>query len=94
FTDTDLLSRYQSVTPDQQQLLQKLTPLIPAKMAEIHKLAETMDIQAATPLPPTQYTEKEQEFHFARSKTESSVDDVYRAANLVEQDVYLQGKHG
>ncbi|MED1657797.1 type IV secretion protein Rhs, partial [Brevibacillus agri] len=93
FSEEELFARFRAFGPDKLQLLNRLTPLVQAKMQELSQLEESMEAQSTTP-PAVQFTEKEQEFRFARSKTESSVDELYRAANLVEQDVYLEGKHG
>ncbi|MGG4451226.1 RHS repeat domain-containing protein [Brevibacillus porteri] len=95
FSSDQLISQFDHFSQENKDLLNRLTPLVQSKVNEIKSLEETLDIQAVNTTPPAVlYTEKDQEFRFARSKTEQSVDDVYRAANLVEQDLYLPGKHG
>ncbi|WP_412679447.1 RHS repeat domain-containing protein [Brevibacillus fortis] len=95
FSSDQLISQFDHFSQENKALLNRLTPLVQSKVNEIKSLEETLDIQAVNTTPPAVlYTEKDQEFRFARSKTEQSVDDVYRAANLVEQDLYLPGKHG
>ncbi|MGZ0052668.1 polymorphic toxin-type HINT domain-containing protein [Brevibacillus gelatini] len=93
-SEDELFARFRAFAPDELQLLNRLTPFVQTKMQELSQLEESMEAQSTPTLPEMQFTEKEQEFRFARSKTESSVDELYRAANLVEQDVYLEGKHG
>ncbi|MGG1895570.1 RHS repeat-associated core domain-containing protein [Brevibacillus formosus] len=88
-----IITQFGNLSQESKDLLQRLTPLVLSKINEIKQLEEQMEVQSTTP-PPVKYTEKDQEFRFARSKTEQSVDDVYRAANLVEQDLFLPGKHG
>ncbi|NTU32695.1 RHS repeat-associated core domain-containing protein [Brevibacillus sp. HB1.1] len=94
FSSDQLISQFDNFSQEHKDLLNRLTPLIQSKINEIKSLEETIEIQAVSTPPSVLYTEKDQEFRFARSKTEQSVDDVYRAANLVEQDLYLPGKHG
>ncbi|KLH95816.1 type IV secretion protein Rhs, partial [Brevibacillus formosus] len=95
FYSDQLISQFDHFSQENKALLNRLTPLVQSKVNELKSLEETLDIQAVNTTPPeVLYTEKDQEFRFARSKTEQAVDDVYRAANLVEQDLYLPGKHG
>ncbi|WP_371811785.1 RHS repeat-associated core domain-containing protein [Brevibacillus sp. HB1.3] len=95
FSSDQLISQFDNLSQENKALLNRLTPLVASKVNELKSLEETLDIQAVNTTPPeVLYTEKDQEFRFARSKTEQAVDDVYRSANLVEQDLYLPGKHG
>jgi len=94
FSSFQLISIYDQQSTDNRSLLDTLTPYVKSKINELKQLESSIEAQATTPLPEVQYKEKDQEFRFARSKTEQSVDEVYRAANIVEPDVYLEGKHG
>jgi len=93
-SDTEAIARYESLSSEQHALLDSYTPEVREKINELKELQSPIEAQTTTPLPAVQYTEKEQEFRFTRSKTEQSVDEVYRAANIVEPDLYLEGKHG
>lgn len=94
YSTEQIVAQYENLSQESKNLLDRLTPLVLAKIKEIKELEQPMLAQAVASVPPVLYTEKDQEFRFARSKTEQAVDDLYRAANLVEQDIYLPGKNG
>lgn len=91
YSDLQIITTYDSLNREKKTLLNSLTPNVLQKVTELKQQNKETEIQDVLPV---QYTEKEQEFRFSRSKTEQSVDEVYRAANIVEQDLYLPGKHG
>ncbi|MGO0059931.1 RHS repeat-associated core domain-containing protein [Brevibacillus fluminis] len=49
---------------------------------------------ASTPPADIKYTQSDQKLHYFRGNTAKPVDDMYRAANVVERDIVLEGKHG
>lgn len=93
YTEDQALTMVEQLTTEQRTLLDTHTPLIAQKLQEREANEEPIELQSTTP-PPVQYTEKQQEFQFSRPKTEQPVDPFYRGANVVENDVILEGKHG
>ncbi|MGC5324655.1 RHS repeat domain-containing protein [Brevibacillus sp. SYSU BS000544] len=57
--------------------------------------ARTQSVQRSISEPTeTKYTMKDMEYQYFKSKTLNPVDDLYRGANVVENDIELDGKHG
>ncbi|MFM1652571.1 RHS repeat domain-containing protein [Brevibacillus sp. B_LB10_24] len=44
--------------------------------------------------PDLKYSAKELPYQYRRSNTDAPVDDLYRTANITENDLVLEGKHG
>ncbi|NGQ97128.1 type IV secretion protein Rhs [Brevibacillus sp. SYP-B805] len=92
YTDAQAISIFDQLGTDQRNLLHTYTPQVEDQCRWIKEYQESTGLQDDS--IPIQYTEKQQEFLFKRSKTEQPVDEFYHAANIVENDVILEGKHG
>lgn len=99
WNDKDVMNKISKLPQEQLTFLFTYTPAI----AEIYQQAKNelsaklpyTTIPAVDSLPSNvKYTEKDQKWNYENRNVRNPVDDLYRSANLVEQDLVLQGKHG
>jgi len=92
WTRESALQKYAVLTEAQKIQVQSLTPI---KLESDPEEEEAVASPAFSAQATTyKFTETQMKNVFTRRVTTKPVDDFYRTANLVEKDLFLQGKHG
>jgi len=86
------VQKYEGLTSSKKQQLDNLTP-IKDEIAPIEETNEAATL-VSTLATTTKFTETQLENVYSKRLTTKPVDDFYRTANLLEEDLSLQGKNG